>query len=83
MDYVKEMIALLRDEGIEIEYDGQDLDLREYIADSVQFITFIVDIESKFEIEIPDDYLLYDSISSLHSFAQIVRSLRDDVEASS
>lgn len=66
------IIDLLCGEGIEIEYIGQDIDLREYIVDSIQFIGFIVDVEDTFGIEISDEYLQYDSIMSLHAFAQLV-----------
>ncbi len=46
----------------------------DYLADSIQFIGFIVDVEKTFEMEMPDEYLLYDSIASLHSFAEIIRN---------
>lgn len=82
MEFVNEIIDLLHEEGLEIEYSGDDLDLREHIADSIQFISFIVDVEKKFGIEIPSEYLLYDSISSLHSFVNIIRiCIEEDTNA--
>lgn len=78
MDFISEVIALLHEEGLEVEYTGVDLDLRDYITDSIQFISFIVDIEKKFVIEFSDEYLLYDSISSLHSFAEIIRNCKEE-----
>ena len=79
MDFIKRIVGILRDEGIEIEYTGEDVDLSDYIIDSIQFISFIVDIENEFGIEIADDYLRYDIISSLHSLAQIVENCKKDV----
>lgn len=78
MNYINEIIDLLHEEGMEIEYTGVDLDLRDYLTDSIQFISFIVDIEKKFDMEMPDEYLLYDSISSLHSFAEIIRNCKEE-----
>lgn len=51
MDFISDILALLYEEGIEIEYNGVDLDLRDYITDSIQFISFIVDLENRFAIE--------------------------------
>lgn len=79
MDYIERIIEVLRNEGIEIEYKGVDLDLSDYIFDSIQFISFIIDIENEFGIEIADNYLRYDVITSLHSFAKIVESCKEDV----
>lgn len=78
MEFINEIIILLHEEGFEIDYSGTDLDLRDYISDSIQFISFIVDIENKFEIEFPDEYLLYNSISSLHSFSEIVKNCKQE-----
>ena len=55
MDFISDILALLYEEGIEIEYNGVDLDLRDYITDSIQFISFIVDLENRFAIEMPDE----------------------------
>lgn len=82
MDYIiQEILNLLREEGLYIEYTGDDLDLRDYLVYSVQYIGFIVDIEKKFNIEIPDEYLLYDSIASLHSFAKLIESCKEEKES--
>ena len=73
MDIINRIVSILHEEGIEAEYTGGDLDLRDYIIDSIQFISFIVEVEREFDIEIPNEILLYDSISSLHSFADLIR----------
>lgn len=75
MDYRKGIIILLQDEGIALSHQDNDVDLREYITNSIQFISFIVDIEEKFEITMPDEYLSYESLSSLYAFAGIVEDL--------
>lgn len=50
----------------------QDTDLRDYVEDSVQFISAIVEIESQFDIELPDELLLYDSLASFQAFSMSV-----------
>ena len=74
MDIIKGIIEILYEEGLAIEYNDKDLDLRDYIADSIQFISFIVAVENKFNIEVPDECLKYDSISSVYSFAEMIKS---------
>lgn len=76
MEFANRIIDVLNEEGICIEYKGEDLDLREYIIDSLQYISFIVDIENVFGIEIPDEYLIYDSIASLHSFSNVIKDVQ-------
>ena len=49
--------TVLCDMGILVPDDNNDIDLSEYIIDSLQFISFIVEIENKFGIEIPDELL--------------------------
>lgn len=50
--------------------DGADIDLREYIQDSLVFISFIVELEENLGIEIPYEMLTYDSFSSLDEVCQ-------------
>lgn len=49
--------------------DDYDVNLQEYITDSMSFISFIIILEEKLGIELPDDLLLYDSIRSMKAFA--------------
>jgi acyl carrier protein len=54
-----------------------DVDLREYITDSLQFINFIVELEKELDIEFPDEALVYDNLASLNGFNIIVESIQD------
>lgn len=74
MECLERIIEILRLEGVDVQYNGVDVDLREVITDSIQFISFIVEIESEFEIEIMDEYLQYDMLASLHSFAKFIEN---------
>lgn len=54
--------------GIIVEAED-NFELQEYIEDSVSFISFIVELESAFGIEITDEYLLPEN---LRTFDDIV-----------
>lgn len=53
----------------------EDLDLREYVTDSLQYMSFIVEIERELKIEFPDEVLLFDNIASLNGFSTIIESV--------
>jgi acyl carrier protein len=74
MEIRETLLAILEANGIYIDRKdtGNDMDLRDYITDSIQFINFIVEIEQEYSIEFPDDVLLYDNIASLNGFASII-----------
>ena len=69
MDIKLNIIQIMDSIGIYIEPTDDDIDLTEYILDSMQFITFIVELENAFEINYPDDMLIYDCLKSINSFA--------------
>ena len=49
--------------------DNSDIDIRDFIADSLQFIEFIVCIERKLNIDLSDDFLEYELLFSLEGFS--------------
>lgn len=59
-------------ESIETE---EDINLQDYLEDSLQFITAIVEIEQYFGIEFPDEYLTPESTLSLNGFSEIIYNL--------
>lgn len=50
-----------------------DIDLTEYIMDSLQFISFVTGLEELLGIEIPDEYLNPNSIQSSKAFIEILK----------
>ena len=60
--------------GVLIE-EQSDVDLKEYILDSLQFITAIMEIERAFSVEFPDELLMYNVFDSLNGLVIIVESL--------
>jgi len=53
-----------------------DIDLSEYIEDSIQFITVIIELEKEFVVEWPDNLLLIDKFSSLENLASVIYELQ-------
>lgn len=68
--YVDTSIDSKENENGDVTSD--DVDLRNYISDSIMFISFIIELEKKFDIEFPDELLLVDSLSSLSGFSYLL-----------
>lgn len=50
----------------------KDIDIRDYITDSIMFISFVIELEKKLEIEIPDELFFIDTLSSLSGFSYLL-----------
>lgn len=76
-DVSKKLVETLEEVGIVIDlssYDD-DFDLREYIEDSLVFISTIIHIEDNLGIEIPDELLSYDALLSFKAFTNTITEL--------
>ncbi|MEF9958762.1 phosphopantetheine-binding protein [Niameybacter sp.] len=79
------MIELIREKSYEVlgsigiyidkDIDTEDLDLREYIADSLEFMSMIIAFEDKFEISFPTEVLNFESIASFNTFLSVIEEL--------
>lgn len=78
-NYKEIIINVLIDLGIdcsEINLNSDtDVDLSEYITNSLTFINFIVKIEEKLEIKIPDEFLILEKLTSLNGFINMLQSI--------
>ena len=77
---VMEIVEVLDDMGLVIDFneDKMDFDLREYIVDSLEFVSFIMEIEQHFDIEIPSELLIYDNIKSTVGFANMINEMKEN-----
>lgn len=76
-DIKEKLIACFEDVGIFIDFSEEDdIDLREYIDDSLQFISTIIAIEENFKVEFPAELMLYDNLASLNAFCKIIEELK-------
>jgi acyl carrier protein len=77
MNFKSKFLNILNDYGVLCDSELQensDIDLRDYIVDSLQFIGLIVEIETQLNIELDDELLLYDNLASLNGFVQLIES---------
>ena len=49
-----------------------DMDIAEFITDSLMFVSFIIELEERLDIEIPDELLSIEAFSSLNGFISLV-----------
>ena len=78
MMVAEKMCELLNNLGYHIEYEelqNNDVDLRDFIVDSLEFVSLIVEIENVFSVELPDEFLDFDVLDSLHGMINTVESL--------
>ena len=77
MEIKEKVLYVMESIGVFVEDDVKDtnFDMRDYIVDSLQFITFIVNLEKELGIVYPDELLLMDKIGSLDGFCSIIESL--------
>ena len=61
------LIAIFEEEGIYIDSNEEaDINISNYIKDSLQFISIIVAIEEKFGVEISDGIMVLEAFESFH-----------------
>lgn len=80
IEYIKDAIVdCLSDVGIIInEKTESDINLLEEGIDSITFIVFVVNLERKFNISIPDNFLTVDILYSLQGLAKLIEQLIED-----
>ena len=59
-----------------IDYgENEDINLETYIEDSIQFMSFVVELEQIFDIEFPEELLLFENFKTLSSISLIIKEL--------
>ena len=81
LQIIEEKLAEIAEEN-GILVDDYDLNLIEYIPDSITFITFIFTIEERFDIEMPDDFMLIETLGSIKELAMIIDDIIQNNESS-
>lgn len=54
--------------------DDDDFAINDYISDSITFIQFIIALEKKIQLTLPDDFLVIDILNSAKGFAEKLSS---------
>lgn len=78
-DIASQILDCLSETGIELKYDTkeevQNLDIREFLEESLDFINFIVSLEEKIGMELPDEFLAFDAITTVKLMAEYIVDL--------
>ena len=76
MEDIRDIVYEVIDEmGIYVDTEEEDFDLSEYIVNSLQFLTFVLNLEERLGIEIPDDLLLYDKMYSFNGYCRMLSDI--------
>ncbi len=70
------ILKALENVGIFIE-KPDEVDLSNFFESSIQFMTFIVEIEDIFQIEIPNELLVFENFTSVEKINDIIASLKE------
>ena len=67
------LLEIITDLGIEVDENEKIRDIN-----SITFVSLIVRIEETFDIIFPDEYLLLDRVSEVHSLVTIIEQQLED-----
>lgn len=69
-----QLLDIFAQTGIIVDHSAleHDIDLRDYVEDSIQFISAVVEIENQLDIELPEELLSFDSLSSFQAFSMSI-----------
>lgn len=83
MDVKKRIVECLQRVGIILpeQIDYFDINLNDYILDSLLFISFILCIEKEFGMEVPDEMLLQSTLSTLDSFSSTLERYINNISS--
>lgn len=62
-------------QNIGLSFDREQNDLSAYIEDSISFISFIVELEQYFKIEVTDDYFSSDRLNTINKVCLMIEEL--------
>lgn len=77
-EVLKQVLDCLDEVGINLEnYEGDilDLDIKVFVEESIDFINLVVALEERLKIELPDEFLAFDSITTISSITNFIYAL--------
>lgn len=68
----RRLVELLREKMGIVLFDDtlEDFAISDYIYESIEFINFIIAVEEEFDIELTDDFLNYEILTSAKGFSE-------------
>ena len=74
MDENKEkIISALEESGVLIDGSIEEANINQYFDDSIQFMTFLVNLENIFEIEFPNELLVFENFDNINNIVLITQ----------
>ena len=64
--------------GIILDETEKNFDISDFITDSLTYVSFIVELENLFSIEIPDEYLSNDALKTYVDVINMIEILSTD-----
>lgn len=71
--YKNEIKNIMKRLGIFIEDMSFNENIHEIITESIMFISFIIELEQEFDIQIPDEFLLPDNFKTLEQLEEFLQ----------
>ena len=70
IEFRSRILEIFAESGILAQDPGpdEDIDLRDFIEDSIQFVSAVVEIENQFDIELHDELLSPESLAPINGF---------------
>lgn len=69
----QEVLRVLVDSGITVNTEGDDIEILEY--DSLMFIAAVVELEQRFNVEIPTEYLNEEFFGTFQNVIDVLNKL--------
>ena len=77
MDENKEkIISALEESGVLIDGSNEEANINQYFDDSIQFMTFLVNLENIFEIEFPNELLVFENFDNINNICEMIQELK-------
>ncbi len=73
MEYEKRIAECLENVGIDTAAYGEDVALGDIIQDSLVFVSFIIEVEEEFGIQLDDEFLIVDNLKTIRGLADEIR----------
>ncbi|MBO4292458.1 MAG: hypothetical protein J5898_11180 [Lachnospiraceae bacterium] len=73
----KTLLDIFEEMGIILDEEG-DFDIQDYISDSSIYMSFIVSMEQRLGIEIPDEFLMLSKMGSFYEYCDSLLLLMNE-----
>ena len=76
----QKVIECMNNIGVYILEDETNFRIDDYIIDSIMFVSFIIELEQMFDVEIPDEYLVVQRLQTLDDVCEMIHTILKDTQ---